>query len=448
MAKKKYPLYELKKGGNDNFVDAIAIVDHGAIESNFYMFANQIKKQYFITDEPKKMIAGLVMIPDLHIYRVNSMNEEFEVFFSRETIEQLRNDFMKNKRNDAINFMHVDNAIPENVYIVESFIVETDLQAKDLKQRFNIDSPLGSWFVQLHCESLELFQSIKQYGFHGFSIQGAFEDVLIHLNNSNNNNNIMNKIIEKFKAALIEMEAELAEAPMDKIAETGQAIKVGKEGEPVAIVEANPGDPMGQPVETPCPDGQYVLESGDTIEVKNGALVSRIAMAKPEEKPAEPAEEKPAEPQAPASGDTKTEKPAEELKLAAEVPVEVPAEVPAEVPVEVVDPTPEVSAKTLGELIDTSKDGQYEISVSVMGGKITEANVSAEQELIKEQFATAVSTIETQKKEIELLKAQLKLPVTKPIINPDAPKKFSKEELSKMTPYERNAIARGFRIIK
>ena len=77
-----------------------------------------------------------------------------------------------------------------------SGLVETDLQAKDLKQRFNIDSPLGSWFVQLHCESLELFQSIKQYGFHGFSIQGAFEDVLIHLNNSNNNNNIMNKIIE------------------------------------------------------------------------------------------------------------------------------------------------------------------------------------------------------------------------------------------------------------
>lgn len=482
MAKKKYPLYELKKSTETDFVDAIAIVDQPAIQSDFYMFANQQKVQYFVADQPKKMIAGLAMIPDLHIYRVNSEGEEFEVFFSKETIAELRNDFMKNKRNDAVNFMHINNAVPEGVYLVESFIVESELQAKDLKQRFNIDSPIGSWFVQLHCESLELFKQIREYGFHGFSVQGVFDRILIHLNNNQSNNNIMNKLIERFKAVLTEMEAELAETPMEKIAETGQSVKIGKEGEPVMIVEAPAGDPSGQPMETPCPDGQYVLENGDTIECKGGMLVSRVAMAAPAE-PQKPVEDKPKESTEPTSGDTKTtladypwdtciadqlaagydQATAEAIcgkiksdNMTAEDAItalgckkkEDFAVTPSGDTAPVVpDQTPEVSAKTLGELVDVGKDGEYYIEVKVSGGKITEASVQAEQALIKEQFATAVNTIEAQKTEIALLKSQLKLPITKPIINPEV-KKFSKEELQKMTPYERLAVSKGMRIIK
>jgi hypothetical protein len=482
MAKKR-PLYELKKSSKDNYIEAIAIVDKPAIQSSFYMFAEVEQRKYLFVDEPKKMIAGLALIPNLKIVRYDrdeqgNVTDEYDVMFTAETIEELRNDFMKKNINDAVNFMHVNNAVPENVYLVETFMVESELQQKDLKQRFNIDAPLKSLFVQYHVEDINVFNQIKDLGFHGFSIQGYFDKELVQLNKHDYKENIMNKIkqtIEKFKVLLAEAEAELAPvALVDKIAETGQEVKVGKEGEPVLIVTA---DPQGNPVEQPCPDGQYVLENGDTIDCKQGVLVSRTAATAAAVAVEPQGKEAPAEPAA--SGDTKQamadypwdtcikdrlsegyDQAAAEaicgkirsenmtaeaaaIALGCKKKEELAAAVSGDTAPAPVDQTPEVSAKTLGDLVDTSKDGEYEISVTVSGGVITEATVSAEQELVK-----ATKLNEQLQSEITLLKSQLKLPVTKPIVNQQTKQQFTKEELAKMTPYERNAIAKGLRIIK
>jgi len=451
----KYPLYELKKKDNSNFIEAIAIVDKPAIQSNFYMFADEEKRKYFFSDTPKKMIAGLALIPELRIYRnlkddEGNITEEFEVFFSADTIAELRNDFMKNKRNDSVNFMHVDNAVPENTYMVESYIVESELQQKDLKQRFNIDAPLRSWFVQYYIEDLSLFNQIKEYGMHGFSIQGQFDTVLIHLNNNNkNNNNLMSKIIDKFKAVLQEMEAEIQVGLVDKIAETGETIKVGKVGEPVSIEKV---DINGQPIESPCPNGEYVLENGDTVAVENGNLVSRtpkveapvvapeeLAAPAPEAEP-KPAEAEPVEPQGkPASGETKTE-----MAIVPPVLPEVVAPEGEVVP-EVVPPV-DVKSKTLGDIIDMTKDGKTYIEVEVLGGEIVTATVEAEQDLVKAtQLSAQLSIVESLNAEILALKAQLKLPVTTPIVN-QKPQLFQ-ADLAKMTPYEQIAVSKGLRVI-
>lgn len=411
MSSRKRPLVELKRKDDSSYIGAIAIVDQPAIESNFYMFADQ-KKEYYFVSEPKKMIAGLALIPDKQIYRqreVDGITYEFDVFFKADTIRELRNDFMKNKRNDAVNFMHVENAVPEDVYLVETFIVDSKQQQDDLKKRFKIDAPIGSWFVQMHVENLELFNKIKEVGFKGFSIEGIFDEELVDMqqiiNNNNKNNNMMNRIIEKFKAVLAEFEAE---EMVDRIAETGQEVKVGAVGEPVMIITNDS--------ESPAPNGTHVLESGDSIEVLDGLLVARIPKA-------------------------------EEMQEEEEEPVEEPAPVVEELPI-VDEPVAVVEDKPLKEIVDISTDGDYEIKVVVKDGAIQEAVVDVEQVLKrKEKMASQENKIKELEAEVTKLKAQLKAPVTKPVVN-QKDQKFTKEELAKMTPYERTALAKGFKVIK
>ena len=94
----------------------------------------------------------------------------------------------------------------------------------------------------------------------------------------------------------------------------------------------------------------------------------------------------------------KEEKPAEEIKQE-ELP-EVPAE---EKPAEMAD----VSAKTLGEIVDVSKDGEYEIKVTVAGGQITAATVEAAQDLIsKADFEALQAENEELKQRIDSIKVK------------------------------------------
>jgi len=111
-----------------------------------------------------------------------------------------------------------------------------------------------------------------------------------------------------------------------------------------------------------------------------------------------------------------------EIKEVEEVPVEEEAE--EELPVEEDKP---IAAKTLGELIDVSTDGEYVVKVVVAGGIITEATVDASQNLIKE-------ALKAKDAEIEKLKEELAKPIGKSVFTEFRPnaKEKNKEELKKM----------------
>ena len=77
-------------------VEAISVVKFPAIEENFVFF-----RQDFLSlaqfDEEKKQLVGAVLIPDKKIARFDKeTNEEYDVFFTKETIAQAQKLFMEN----------------------------------------------------------------------------------------------------------------------------------------------------------------------------------------------------------------------------------------------------------------------------------------------------------------------------------------------------------------
>jgi len=341
---------------------AISLVDKPAMESEFIAFNKSEKKpMYFKVDDKKYIIAGLALIPDKLVYRVDEeTGEDYFGFFSMETIELIADKFMKEATSGTlkdVNFNH-DSENKANAHLVESYILRTEEMVNAVKKMGVEDAVLGSWFVAYKFDSFEDYDKAVEDGFTGFSIEVILQrELKMNKNNNNFNNSIMAKFknfVDKFKTILNELETE-AKLEDVVVPESGKALRIGEVGTPVLWVSI---DEAGQEVVEPAQEGEYVIEDGRTVVVD--ALGNLVEI-----KDVAPAQPIPEEDMA---------KPEEEIKQE-EVP-EVPAE---EAPAAV-----DVSTKTLGEIVDVSKDGEYKIKVTVVGGQITAATVEAAQNLIKE----------------------------------------------------------------
>jgi hypothetical protein len=85
----------------DDFgVEAISLVKFPAIEENFVYFNRDQKLTLAKVDEDKQLLVGPALIPDKMIPRYDESNdEEFEVYFSKDTVQQAAELFMRQKRN-------------------------------------------------------------------------------------------------------------------------------------------------------------------------------------------------------------------------------------------------------------------------------------------------------------------------------------------------------------
>lgn len=171
----KLPVYELVLGDeeHDEGVDTISFVEEPAHESNFMFFSKDKEqpKYTFSEDNDKFLVTGAVLIPNQKIYR-NVNNEEFEVFFSAETIEQCSNLFFKNSHHDSSNIEHSGISI-EGVTVVESWLVEDPKMDKSIALGFSA-FPKGSWIATYKVDNKELWSKIKSGEVNGFSIEGYF----------------------------------------------------------------------------------------------------------------------------------------------------------------------------------------------------------------------------------------------------------------------------------
>jgi len=377
---------------------AISLVDKPAIESEYIAFNKQEKPKFIqFQDDKKYIVAGLALIPDKLIYRVDEeTGEDYLGYFSAETIEMIMDKFMKESTNGTlqnVNLQHnADNKV--QAHLVESFILRTPEMVAAVKAMGIEEAVEGAWFVSYKFEDKEAYDAAVSGGqFTGFSIEIMLQrELKMHKNNKINNDKFMTKVknfIDKFKNILAEMEdvdvtpegeTKLAEG---KIADTDIVLRWGEIGMPVlkvAIAED------GTETTEALPEGEYVLENGDVLVVD--AMGNLLELKPKAEAPAPLPEEDMAE--------EKPEVPAEEVKQ--EVAPEIPAE---EKPAEIAD----VSAKTLGEIVDVSKDGEYKIKVTVVGGQITAATVEAAQDLISKADFEALQTENAELKErIESIK--------------------------------------------
>lgn len=410
---------------------AISLVDKPAMESEFIAFNRQEKKKVlFKIDDKKYIVAGLALIPDKLVYRVDEeTQEEYMGFFSAETIEMIQDKFMKEATNGTlsdVNFQHNSNDKAQ-AHLVESYILRTEDMVNAVKKMGIEDAVLGAWFVAYKFDSFEDYDKAVENGFTGFSIEIMLQrELKMSKNNIKNQANIvMAKIknfVDKFKAILNELESEDINGNKFEdavVPESGKSLRIGEVGTPVLWVSV---DEAGQEVTEPVQEGEYVVEDGRMIVVDAMGNLVEIKEAGTPVEPINP-EEMTAE-EIEAACKKKKEGLAEE-----EMPVN-PEENPVETPAASGETSVNVAEKKLGELVDVSKDGEYYIYVNVSGGQIVEATVEAEQALVKAQDFNAVKT------ENEDLKTKLAAIKVKPAFTEFTQYPEKKVDTSKMNNLE------------
>ena len=177
MAKKKKLIELIIDETADMFgVDAISVVKFPAIEENFVFFNNDFLLAK--ADEEKKQLIGAILIPDKKIPRLDKeTNEEYDVFFTKETIKQAQKLFMSSLNNNNHTLEHKDPV--QGLTVVESWIKEDKKYDKSNLWGFK-NLPIGTWFVQVSAENNpEIWDAIKNKEVRGFSIEGYFTDKLI-----------------------------------------------------------------------------------------------------------------------------------------------------------------------------------------------------------------------------------------------------------------------------
>jgi len=158
-------------------VEAISVVKFPAIEENFVFFNNDFLSLAKI-DEEQKQLVGAILIPDKKINRFDKeTNEEYDVFFTKETIKKAQKLFMSNLRNNNHTLEHQQTI--DGLTVVESWIKEDEKFDKSNMWGFK-NMPVGTWFVQVSAEGNdEIWEKIKNKEVRGFSIEGWFTDKLI-----------------------------------------------------------------------------------------------------------------------------------------------------------------------------------------------------------------------------------------------------------------------------
>tara|TARA_B100001094_G_scaffold7119_1_gene6372 strand:- start:13461 stop:14453 length:993 start_codon:yes stop_codon:yes gene_type:complete len=177
MKKKKLIELIIDESADMFGVEAISVVKYPAIEENFVFFNNDFLSLAKV-DEEKKQLIGAVLIPDKKINRYDKeTNEEYDVYFTKDTIKKAQSLFMSSLRNNNHTLEHQEQV--DGLSVVESWIKEDEKFDKSNLWGFK-NMPVGTWFVQVSAEGNDdIWDKIKNKEVRGFSIEGWFTDKLI-----------------------------------------------------------------------------------------------------------------------------------------------------------------------------------------------------------------------------------------------------------------------------
>jgi len=238
MAKKHIKRYKV---GCDSETYAISLVEAPAIESEFVALAKEEEKQVFLESNERHMVYGAALIPDMDIYR-NDGEHEYYISFSKESIEKMSQDFMKEYRQYEVKTDHED--VANEVCVVESWLVSDAY--KDKSNALGINVPEGSWMVGMKVNNIETWDRIKAGELKGFSIESLVS-------------------LEEFSKIDNNMEIEANEMFWTKLVNVLKETFSKKEEEPVIEEQANeevnleeqtPAEPVSEssePVSEPQP---------------------------------------------------------------------------------------------------------------------------------------------------------------------------------------------------
>ena len=153
-------------------VEAISVVEHPAIESDFITLNKQGIQLAEISKE-KRLLMGALLIPNKPIYR-KSGKDEYHIFFSKDTVAKASQMYLQNGNQSNSTLEH-DGEL-KGLTLVESWIVED--KDKDKTALYGLDVPVGTWMGSVKCDNDEVYKMAKEGTVKGFSIEGYFADKL------------------------------------------------------------------------------------------------------------------------------------------------------------------------------------------------------------------------------------------------------------------------------
>lgn len=166
--------YELIIDDDTIGVSAISLVEKPAVEYDFLIFSRDEKMMFSVTDVEKRELFGVIMLADTPIIRSANIKLGIgvhNVIFTKDTIKKIVEKYSKNKLNDSVTLDH--SIFTEGVYLFESYIINREegiYPPKDF-----IEIPDGSWVGRFKVDNDEVWSSIKNGTFKGFSIEGEFK---------------------------------------------------------------------------------------------------------------------------------------------------------------------------------------------------------------------------------------------------------------------------------
>tara|TARA_R100001163_G_scaffold29353_1_gene23402 strand:- start:895 stop:1647 length:753 start_codon:yes stop_codon:yes gene_type:complete len=158
-------------------VEAVSLVAFPAIETNF-VYLSQDTPMTFATDDEKQLLVGPALIPDKRIFRIDEKTgEEYDVYFSEETVRQAMELFMREQRTNEHTIEH--QAKVAGLTVVESWTIEDP--KKDKAALYGFDLPKGTWMLSVKVNNRDVWEQVKDKKYRGFSIEGYFTDRLVEM---------------------------------------------------------------------------------------------------------------------------------------------------------------------------------------------------------------------------------------------------------------------------
>jgi hypothetical protein len=282
------------KVGVDSETYAISLVEEPAIEETLVALSEQKEIKVQMANEEKHMVYSAVLVPDKPIYRRNDEGEEFYVEFTKESIEKMSQQFLKEYKQNEITLDH--ETMASDITVVESWIKSDLYKDKSVALGLNENLPVGTWFAGMKVNQIDVWDRIKSGELKGFSVESLIR--LEEFGKQKENNMVIDETNEmgfwnKMKEVLAEafgkkeeevqpepnviestnIDLEEQTPPAEPVVETPQ--EAPKPEEPAPVQEEpkqEPVEPENKPQEAPKPQDNHLEELVNSLKEEIAAL--------------------------------------------------------------------------------------------------------------------------------------------------------------------------------
>lgn len=158
-------VYEIKFTENHK----VSLVKDPAVESTLLKFNNETTDVLHFTNDEKKIVYSVAMIPNKMIFRKDIKGKPANVFYSSETIEKFQQDYFRTNANNGTNINHA-TFNTEGVFPFESWIVANS--ENDKSKELGLNAPNGSLIMGFKIDNPEVWEEVKAGNLDGLSVEG------------------------------------------------------------------------------------------------------------------------------------------------------------------------------------------------------------------------------------------------------------------------------------